>query len=176
MATSPEAAAHGAEAPFPPFDPASYPSQLFWLALTFGVLYFVISRVIAPRISDGIDRRADKISSDLKEAADMNEQAEAAMHEADKELAAARADAREGAARTKADIEAKAAEENARIEAEVEARLTEAAARIAKARNEAMSNVEEAAASTAAEMVATITGLEVEAEDAEKAVAAVLKG
>ena len=176
MANTPDAAAHGGSDVFPPFDPASYPSQLFWLAITFGVLYFFVSRVIAPRISEGIERRTDKISQDLKEAADMNDQANASMQEAEKELAKARAAARDTAARNKAEIEAKAAEENARLEAEVEARLTEAGARIAKVKSEAMKNVEEAAATTAAEIVTIVSGLEIEADEANKAVAAVMEG
>ena len=176
MANTPDAAAQGESGIFPPFDPTSFPSQIFWLALTFGVLYFFVSRVITPRISEGLERRADKISQDLKEAADLNDKAEADMQEAEKQLAKARAVARETAARNKAEIEARAAEENAKLEAEVEARLTEAASRIATVKAEAMKHVEEAAATTASEIVNALTGLEVDADDANKAVASVVKG
>ena len=35
---------------FPPFDPATFSSQLLWLAITFGFFYFIMARVALPRI------------------------------------------------------------------------------------------------------------------------------
>ena len=36
----------------PQFDIASFPSQIFWLVVTFGILYFVMSKLVLPRVGD----------------------------------------------------------------------------------------------------------------------------
>ena len=43
------AEAHGT---FPPFDPATFPSQLLWLAITFGLFYLFLKNVVMPRLGD----------------------------------------------------------------------------------------------------------------------------
>ena len=160
---------------FPPFDPASFPSQLFWLAVTFGALYFVVSRVIAPRLGGALERRADKIDGDLKDAQAMNEKAVAAQEAMEKELSKARAEARETSAKAKADVEAEIAAENARVEAEVEARITQAATRLADVKAEALKNVEQVASATATAIVSRLTGVSISPEDAAAAVSATRK-
>ena len=51
-------AGHSASA-FPPFDTTTFPSQIFWLVLTFGLLFIVLWRVAGPRIHNVIaDRRS----------------------------------------------------------------------------------------------------------------------
>ena len=59
---------HGA---FPPFDSTHFPSQILWLAITFGVFYFLVAKMIAPRISGIIQTRESRIASDLAEASRM---------------------------------------------------------------------------------------------------------
>ena len=46
-------AVHGAEAAgpgMPQLDVSSFPNQIFWLIVTLGVIYFVLSRFALPRI------------------------------------------------------------------------------------------------------------------------------
>ena len=67
-----ETAAHGHEevkAPFPAFDPTWFASQLFWLAVFFLGLYFALGRYVLPKLSDTLEKRANRIASDLDEAA-----------------------------------------------------------------------------------------------------------
>ncbi|MFC7291045.1 ATPase [Hirschia litorea] len=179
MATTP---AHGADAAhetsgiFPPFDFSSFPSQIFWLALTFGVLYIFMSKLVLPRIGGAIDRRADSITQDLEEASRMSDRAAAAQQSLETELAAARAKARATAAQAKADIEAEVAAETAKTEAEVDARITEASARIADAQTAAMKNVQEVASTAASSIVNKLIGVDISTDDASKAVSGVLKG
>src|SRR5690606_23669808 len=53
---------------FPPFDPSTYASQLVWLAVTFGALYLLMSKIALPRIGEILEVRRDRIESDLAEA------------------------------------------------------------------------------------------------------------
>ena len=57
-----------AKAAFPPFEAEHFPSQLLWLAITFGAIYLFVSRVVVKRVGGVIAGRADRISRDLEEA------------------------------------------------------------------------------------------------------------
>ena len=143
-------AAHGAKeaAPFPPFDPWHFPSQIFWLALLFGFLYFVLSRFILPSIGNTLERRESSIASDLDEAARLNDEAVEAQKAVEVSIAKAHAKARETADKARTKIDKNIAEETAKVDAEVDAKLADAETRIAALRTEAMKNVESIASDT----------------------------
>jgi len=52
----------------PQFNAYTFPTQLFWLIITFLLLYFFISLLILPRIRDNLRLRKNKISNDLERA------------------------------------------------------------------------------------------------------------
>src|SRR6476646_11159082 len=53
---------------FPPLDPGTFAPQLVWLALTFGLLYLLMKRVVLPRVGEVIEERSDRIKRDLTQA------------------------------------------------------------------------------------------------------------
>ena len=53
----------------PQLNPEFWISQIFWLTLTFGILYFVLSKLILPKISSNLESRKSQISDNI-EAAD----------------------------------------------------------------------------------------------------------
>jgi F-type H+-transporting ATPase subunit b len=160
---------HGA---FPPFDSTHFPSQILWLAITFGVFYFLVAKMIAPRISGIIQARESRIASDLAEASRMKNEADAAVAKYEQELAEARAKSAAIAAeaRDKAKVEADA--ERARLEADLAAKLTAAEASIAGIKAKAMSEVSTVAEDVASEIVSQLTGVAVGKADVEAAVGA----
>ena len=58
----------------PQFNAKSFPSQLFWLTITFVLLYIMYEYFILPRIRDNIRLRKNKISNDLERAELLKEQ------------------------------------------------------------------------------------------------------
>ena len=72
--THAEAEAHGGgHGTFPPFDPATFASQLLWLAIFFGLLYFLMQRVALARIGGILAARDNLVAGDLAEAARLKE-------------------------------------------------------------------------------------------------------
>jgi F-type H+-transporting ATPase subunit b len=51
---------------FPPFDSQTYPSQLFWLTLTFVALYLLMSRIALPRIASILEQRRKHVSTSAR--------------------------------------------------------------------------------------------------------------
>ena len=52
----------------PQFNAKSFNSQLFWLIITFAILYIMITYFILPRIRENIRLRKNKIANDLERA------------------------------------------------------------------------------------------------------------
>jgi len=137
-----DSAAHGAEGgAFPPFDATTFASQLFWFALTFGALYFVLSRFVLPQITAVLAKRAGAIQSDLDEAAQKSAAAEKARVDMEKAVAKARADARALIDAARADVTAKLTAEQEAAETRLTAKIAAAEAKVDAERTKALAEV-----------------------------------
>lgn len=67
------------EAGMPQLDVDTFPSQIFWLVITFGILYVLISKRALPRIHEVIDKRRHRIERDLDKAELLSEEASKAQ-------------------------------------------------------------------------------------------------
>ena len=139
----------------------TFSSQIFWLLIVFGLVFFVIGRGMVPKVLDTVGQRDNQIASDLAAA-------QAARDAADEQEAAWRA--RENANRTAA--QALVAEAKAKAATATEARMAtaqaaidtmsaEAEARIEAARSEAAAEIENVAAEAAQDIAARLAGVKV---------------
>jgi F-type H+-transporting ATPase subunit b len=151
-----------------------YQSQWFWLLLVLAVIYFFVGRGIVPKVSSTIDQRDAQIASDLAEAerlraeADATEQAWRAMiNEAHADAQSLAHDAKDRSLR---DTEKQVSAADKKLAAKADA----AARALDEARRSALAEIESLAAEAAREMVAKLTGAEVDAKAARKAVAGAL--
>lgn len=168
-------AAEGGHGAFPPMDAHSFPSQIFWLVIFFGLLYLLMSRLALPRMAAVLDKRHKAIESDLSKASALKHETEAAIQHYEKSLADARANAQGIATETRSKIAAEIEAERSALEKTLSAKLAEADTRISATKAKAMQDVHEVAAETAAEIVSELTGHKVSKEHAAKAIAG-LKG
>lgn len=143
---------------FPPFDPSHMPSQLIWLAITFGVLYILMSRVALPRVKDILENRSTKISGDLDAAAAMQSEANAASIAFEKTLAEAKSNAQALAQQAQAKVAAEADAKRHALEAELNTKLVAAEAQIGEMKAKAMANVGSIASDAASAIVQQLTG------------------
>src|SRR5271163_1528042 len=155
---------------FPPFESQHFPSQLFWPALMFVLLYLLMSRVALPRIASIFAERSKRIRDDLAAAQRFREQSEAANAAYQKSLADARARAQGIAAETREQHAAQAAATNKKLEAQLNEKLAAAEQSIAATRSTAMGNVGSIAAETAAAIVERLIGTAPAAGDVTAAV------
>ncbi|GAB4523999.1 MAG: F0F1 ATP synthase subunit B [Amphiplicatus sp.] len=141
-------AAHAAEAGpgLPQMDASTYPSQLFWLAVTFGFLYWIMTSFVLPRLGGVIEERRDRIADDFDQAAEFKRKAEEAEAAYEAALADAKARARAIAAETRESLNEELAELQREADARVAASLAAAEARIAAMKEDAAAKVREAAA------------------------------
>jgi F-type H+-transporting ATPase subunit b len=146
---------HGA---FPPFNAATYPSQILWLVITFGLFYLFLKRVVMPRLGNIIDVRNDRITQDLDQAARLKGEADAAVAAYEQELAEAKAKANAIGQQASDAAKAEAEEARKKVEAELDKKLGEAEARISSIKANAMKEVGTIAEDTASAIVEALVG------------------
>ena len=150
-------AAHGESAGgLPQFDPSSFPGQIFWLAIFFGILYVLMAGTVLPKLGGVIEQRRDHIADDMDRAAELKRQADDAHEAYNSALADARAKARAHAAETREKLDAELRTQQQKADAEIATRTEAAEARIGEMRASAAAKVKDAAKDTAKAIVETL--------------------
>ena len=154
----------------------TYASQIFWMLVFFGFIFFVIGRGMVPKVMATVDARGSQIASDLA-AADAARKAADGQEEAWRvQSNAQRAEAQAVIAKAKADA-AKATEASlSAANAAIDTRVAQADARIAAARQSALGEIEAVAAEAAGDIAQRVAGLSVDAKAASAAVKEALNG
>jgi F-type H+-transporting ATPase subunit b len=68
----------------PQLNPEFWISQIFWLTLTFGILYVVLSKLILPKISANLELRKSQIQENIEAAENQRENSVAKIEEYNK--------------------------------------------------------------------------------------------
>jgi F-type H+-transporting ATPase subunit b len=68
----------------PQLNPEFWISQIFWLTITFGILYIVLSKLILPKISANLELRRSQIQENIEAAEKQRESSESKLKEYDK--------------------------------------------------------------------------------------------
>jgi F-type H+-transporting ATPase subunit b len=153
----------------------TYLPQLVWLAISFVLLYWLMSRFVLPRVTEVIEARAQRISGDLDRAASLKTEAEKAKAAFEAALADARAQAQalEGAA--VAEAAAIAARRQGEQAAALAERIKRAEAEVAAAKAVAVGNVAAMASEVVRETTRRLIGVEVAPAEATAAAAAAMR-
>ncbi len=170
-------AAHGGahETGFPPFNPDSFSSQLIWLAISFGILYLLMSRVALPKIATVLEERHDRIADDLDQAEQFRSQTEEAIAAYEKALGEARDEAHKIAQATRDELQAETDRQRQEVEGELAVKIADAESRIKSTKEAAMANVRDIAADVAGSVVTQVLGENADAAALERAVDAEIK-
>ena len=143
--------------------------------ITFALLYLLMSKLALPKMAAVLANRHKTIEADLAKASAIRHETQAAVDAYEKALADARANAQGIAAETRAKMNAEMEAERAALDKTLAAKTADAESKIAAAKTQAMKDVGEVAAETAAEIVAELTGSQANKAEALKAIAG-LKG
>jgi F-type H+-transporting ATPase subunit b len=137
----------------PQLNFADYPPQLIWLAITFVLLYFLMSRLVLPGVSRVLERRQAKIATDLEAAEKRRAEAEEALANYEKTLSEARREAQAAVKAAGDEMAKQQAQREAIFAAEIGKRTREAEAQIEAAKQRALAETR----NVAGEIAGTIT-------------------
>jgi F-type H+-transporting ATPase subunit b len=159
----------------PQFDPSTFPSQIFWLVVSFIALYLVVSRLAVPRIAEVVEQRRRLVQDDIDRAAALKAETDAAIAAYEQAMADARSQAQDQIRAVTTEMKAIADQRTAEVTAAVTEQITAAEARIAKARQAALDGMRQLAADSARDVVAKLAGLAPDQSAVDTAVANALK-
>ena len=154
----------------PQLDFTTYLPQLFWLAVTFGLLYLVMARKALPRVGEILEERQNRIDGDLEQAENFRKESEALEQSYEKLNADARARALAHLKAEREKVQALLNDKQAAMTTSLEGRLGEAEGRIAKAKTQALKGVEDIATEVCVSIIAKVSGANLTKPAAKKAV------
>ncbi len=152
----------------PQLNPQHFTPQLFWLAVTFIALLFIMSKIALPRVGEVLEERRDRIKRDLDAASRLKDDTDKALADYEKALADARANASGIAKKTRAELAAETEAERHRVDDQIAVKLKEADSRIAATKTKALSAIGDIATDTARAVVEKLIGQDVPADDVKK--------
>ncbi len=158
----------------PQLDVSTFVPQLFWLAVTFIVLFILMKTVALPRVNVAIEARRKRLDEDLNHAAAMKTEAEAAIASYQRALSEARARAQMTMKETSDRLAAEAAERQRQLAQSLAEHTAAAERQIVAAKTQAVGEIRAVAAEVAASVAAKLTGAPVDARGVEAAVERVM--
>ena len=142
----------------PQLDISTFPTQLFWLAVTFIVLYLLMKWLALPQVAAMIEARRNQLDADLARAEQLKDEAEAAMAAYQKTLADARAEAQARMRETTERLAAEAAERQRQLHEALSQQTVAAEREIAAAKQRALTEMHQIAIEVGRSITKRITG------------------
>lgn len=142
----------------PQLDITTFIPQIFWLAVSFIVLYILMAKLGLPAVRRGIEGRRERLDSDLTRAAQLKADAENVLAEYQKTLASARADAQTTLRATGEKLAADAAQRQNALAAALAEEIAAAERRIAATKDEALAEMRGIAIEVGGAVVEKLTG------------------
>jgi F-type H+-transporting ATPase subunit b len=162
--------AEGGSVGLPQLDVSTYPSQLFWLAVTFIFLYLVFSSRTLPEISNVLENRQEHIKNELYEAEKMKSEAEEVQKQYETNLEKAREEASGSLATMQEELRDKAEASYQKFLKKSEKDIKAKEKELANIKDEAMDEMNNIAAEVASEAAQKIVGINADLEQAKNVV------
>jgi F-type H+-transporting ATPase subunit b len=145
----------------PQLNPEFWISQIFWLTLTFGILYIVLSKLILPKISENLESRKSQILENIEAAEKQRENSEEKLREYEEILSKGKIEAKNifNQAREKVlkDISAK----KEVLDKQVDDEIVKAEQEIKVLQSGAAEKINKIAIETSSELIQKLIGAEV---------------
>jgi len=169
------AAESGGSGGLPQLDLTTWPTQIFWLIVSFAFAYILMWRIVTPRIASVLEERHARLDGDMQRARSAADEAEEMRLSYEKKLADARTEASDKTRSTLAEAQAEADKKNAEVSKKLASKISKAEAKIMETRDAALKELDDIAAEGAIDAAASLTGIKVTKTDAKKAVKAAAK-
>ena len=159
----------------PQFNPETFPTQVFWLAVTFVILYAVFSSRILPDISGILENRRVHIESDLETADRLRKEADSVQAAYETNLDHARNESKRLVNDVHATMKSRTEAQINSLRQKADHDMQALEARLQSAKSDAMEQMTTIAAEVASEAAAKIVGTPADLDHAKSVVQSINK-
>ena len=150
----------------PQLDFATFPTQIFWLCITFLVLYLVMWKVVIPRISGVLEERQSRVENDLERAEKLQLEATSVLAAYEESISDGKLEAQKIIQEATLQIAKSQNQRETEALKSISAMTAEAEGKINAARNDAIADIRTVAAELVQITVLKLSGSEVSKEEA----------
>jgi F-type H+-transporting ATPase subunit b len=145
----------------PQLNPEFWVSQIFWLTITFGILYVVLSKLILPRISANLEMRKSQILENIEAAEKQREKSELKLAEYEKIVQGSKIEAKNYFKQAREKLLKDISLKSNSLDGELKKEIQKADSEIQELKDRAPEKINKIAAETSADLLQSLIGTEV---------------
>ena len=145
----------------PQLNPEFWVSQIFWLTLTFGILYVVLSKLILPKISNNLESRKSQILENIEAAEKQREDSEAKLEEYEKIISKSKLEAKNIFSQSREKVLKDISAKREVLDKQIDEEISKAEQEINNLRESAPDKINMIAIETSSELIQKLIGAEV---------------
>ena len=145
----------------PQLNPEFWISQIFWLTLTFGILYVILSKFILPKISANLESRKTQISDNIEAADKQRAESELKLKEYDKIISKTKIEAKSIFNQEKQKVIKDISIKKDALDKQIDEEIKKVEKEINHLRKDAPSKINKIAIDTSADLIQKLIGIEV---------------
>ena len=145
----------------PQLNPEFWISQIFWLIITFGILFIVLTKVILPKISDNLETRKSQILENIETADKQKEESQKKIDEYEKIILDSKLRAKSYFNEAREKILDDINKKRAALEKDIDEEIGEVEKELSDLKNKSGEKINKIAAETSAELIKELIGEEV---------------
>ena len=145
----------------PQLNPEFWISQIFWLIITFGILFIVLTKVILPKISDNLETRKSQILENIETADKQKEESQKKIDEYEKIILDSKLKAKSYFNEAREKILDDINKKRAALEKDLDEEIDEVEKELSDLKNKSGEKINKIAAETSAELIKELIGEEV---------------
>jgi len=145
----------------PQLNPEFWVSQIFWLILTFGILYLVLSKIVLPKISENLETRKSQIVENIETAEKQRKESEDKIKQFEKIILESKIEAKNLFNEKRQKVLEDIAKKRSALEEDIDSEISAAEVEINKLRNTSGDKINKIAIETSSELIRQLIGEDV---------------
>ena len=145
----------------PQLNPEFWVSQIFWLILTFGILYLVLSKIVLPKISENLETRKSQIVENIETAEKHRKESEDKIKQFEKIILESKIEAKNLFNEKRQKVLEDIAKKRSALEEDIDIEIGAAEVEINKLRNTSGDKINKIAIETSSELIRQLIGEDV---------------